>query len=46
MVSYIEVGGSMPQADANALLNAAERAIATGEYLFVLPQFLAAAEKA
>ena len=45
MVSYIEVGGGMPQAEANALLDAAEQAIATGEYLFVLPQFLVTAEK-
>ena len=46
MQGYIEVGNGMSGAEAKAMLSAAEQAVATGEYLFILPQFLVTAERA
>ncbi len=45
MQSYVAAGGRMAAAEADALLDAAERGVATSEYLFVLPQFLVSANK-
>lgn len=45
MRDYIAVGGDMAADQADALLDAAERAVQTGDYLFSLPQFLVTATK-
>ena len=45
MRRYIEAGDGMPGAEADAMLAAAESAVQTGEYLFVLPQFLVTADR-
>ena len=44
MRGYIEVGGAMPAAEADAMLAEAEEAIETGRYLFSLPQFIVTAD--
>lgn len=45
MVSYIKQFGRMPDAEADQLLQQAKDAIATGQYLFCLPQFLVTATR-
>lgn len=44
MCGYIEAGGAMPAAEAEAMLQQAEDAVRSGGYLFALPQFLATAD--
>ena len=44
MRGYIEAGGAMTAAEADAMLAQAEDAVAQGQYLFALPQFVATAE--
>lgn len=44
MIGYIDAGGAMAVADAEAMLAEAEAAIASGQYLFALPQFLVTAD--
>ena len=43
MRGYIEAGGAMPVAEADAMLAEAEAAVDSGGYLFVLPQFVVSA---
>ena len=44
MRGYIDAGGAMPMAEADAMLAAAEAAVDSGGYLFVLPQFVVTAD--
>lgn len=44
MVGYIEAGGAMALTEAEAMLAEAQAAVASGQYLFALPQFLATAD--
>lgn len=44
MCGYIDAGGAMAVADAEAMLVEAEAAVETGQYLFALPQFVVTAD--
>ena len=44
MRGYIDAGGAMPAAEADAMLQQAADAVDRGHYLFVLPQFVATAD--
>lgn len=44
MCGYIDAGGAMAVADAEAMLAEAEAAVETGQYLFALPQFVVTAD--
>ena len=44
MRGYIEAGGAMPVDEADAMLAAAEAAVESGGYLFLLPQFVVTAD--
>lgn len=44
MRGYIEAGGAMTAKEADAMLAEAENAVAKGQYLFALPQFVASAQ--